>query len=154
MRITASVDIHAPRPEVWRLITDIEHAPEFISGIENIEIIEKPSRGIVGLKWKETRNMFGKTATETMWITEAEENDHYRTEARSHGAVYRSTISLAERGETTQLAMDFAAEPTTLAAKILASTLGLLFKGATRKALMQDLEDIKAAAEKGFRGDF
>lgn len=147
MHITESVDVHAPVQDVWRMITDIENAPEFISAIEEVEILERPPQGIIGLKWKETRSLFGKTATETMWITEANENDFYCTEARSDGTVYRSKLQLSDRGDVTRLAMDFDAEPTTIAGKILGSTVGLLFRGATRKALLWDLKDVKAAAE-------
>lgn len=147
MNAEATVRIDRPRDEVWRVITDIEHASETISGIEQVEILERPPGGLVGLKWVETRTMFGKTATETMWITEAEENRFYRTRAESHGAVYVSTLQLSDAGEGTELIMRFGAEPSTLGARILGATLGRLFAGATRKALLKDLEDIKRAVE-------
>ena len=64
-----------------------------ISGIEKIEVLEKPSHGLVGLKWEETRIMFGKTAIEIMWITEAEDNSHYQTRAEHRNVVYISKLS-------------------------------------------------------------
>jgi len=63
MLVEAQVTIHAPKPAVWAAITDIEHAAETISGIEKIEIVEKPANGLVGLRWRETRMLFGKPAT-------------------------------------------------------------------------------------------
>lgn len=147
MHITTSVPIKAPKKDIWRVITDIENAPKVISAIQDVEVLNKPPAGIVGLRWKETRNLFGKTASETMWITDAMDDDYYRTEARSHGSVYRSKIYLSDQGGVTQLAMDFDAEPQTSAAKLLAATLGFLFKGATRKAMHQDLLDVKTAVE-------
>ncbi len=147
MNAEATVHIDRPRDEVWRVITDIEHASETISGIEQVEILERPPGGLVGLKWVETRTMFGKTATETMWITEAEENRFYRTRAENHGAVYVSTLQLNDAEGGTELIMRFGAEPSTLGARILGATLGRLFAGATRKALLKDLEDNKRAVE-------
>ena len=79
------VTISAPKQAVWKVITALENGAETISGIEQIEILEQPENGLVGLKWRETRTLFGKTATEIMWITDAVDNDFYTTRAESHG---------------------------------------------------------------------
>ena len=147
MHVEVTVPVNAPKHDVWRVVSDIENAASTISGIEKVEILEQPSEGMMGLKWRETRKMFGKTATETMWITDAVEDDHYSAEAHSHGSIYKSKIKLADQGGMTQLSMDFDAEPQTLGAKVLSATMGFMFKGATKKALLQDLEDVKAAVE-------
>jgi hypothetical protein len=44
-------------------MTDIENASKIISGIDKIEVVEKPTHGLVGLRWRETRMLFGKPAT-------------------------------------------------------------------------------------------
>ena len=67
--LTCSVEVNAPAARVWDLITDIEHAHEFIPGIKAIEILGDKKSGL-GLRWRETRVMFGKEATETLEITE------------------------------------------------------------------------------------
>ena len=152
MHVTTKVPVKAPKHDVWRVITDIENAPKTISGIDEVEILDRPSEGIVGLKWMETRTLFGKTATEIMWITDAVEDDYYETEARSHGSVYRSKIYLSEQNGSTELAMVFDAEAQSLTAKVLSATMGFLFKGATRKALLQDLNDVKSVVEAGQSG--
>ena len=43
--------------------------------------------------------------------------------------------------------MDFTAEAQTLGAKILSAVLGSIIKRSVKKALLKDLEDLKAAAE-------
>ena len=63
------VTINGSKEDVWNMITDIENSSKTITGIEQIEILEKPGDGLVGLKWRETRTLFGRTATEIMWIT-------------------------------------------------------------------------------------
>lgn len=145
--LKATVSINAPKEKVWEVITNIENAAESISGIEEVEILEKPESGLVGLKWKETRIMFGKTATEVMWITEAVENDYYKTRAESHGSIYTSTISVEEKEGVSILSMEFGAKMVTLGAKIMGTLMMPFFKGATRKALQKDLDDIKARVE-------
>ncbi len=147
MHMNVEVPIEASKQEIWELITDIEQAPSRISGIEEVEVLESPADGLVGLKWKETRKFGGKTATETMWVTEAVENSHYWTEAQSHGSVYRSRMYISDDDGGTRLGMDFDCKPQTFGAKFMWGVFGFMFRGATRKALLQDLTDIKTVAE-------
>jgi carbon monoxide dehydrogenase subunit G len=147
MQTEVKVTIATPRADVWRLITDIDNSVNTISGITEIEVLERPDQGLVGLMWVETRVMFGREATETMRITAAVEGESYEVRAESHGAIYLSTLALRDVEGGTELTMRFGAQPTTFVAKLMGATIGRLFVGATRKALQQDLEDIKAAAE-------
>ena len=111
MNLSLSIDIQASRERVWQVISGIENAVNVISGIEKLEILEQPAEGLVGLKWEETRTLFGKTATEIMWITEAEENSSYQTRAESHGAVYITRLSLDENNGISTYTMRFSGEP-------------------------------------------
>lgn len=147
MNVDASVTINAPVDAVWSVATDIEGSQRTISGIEEVEILERPSPGIRGLKWKETRTIAGKKAVETMWITDVEEKSYYVTEARSHGSIYRTRVSVSESGGRTTLSMAFTAEPVSTLAKVFSTLLGPLMKRSIKKAFQKDLEDLKAAAE-------
>lgn len=148
MKVTVETEINAPRQDVWRVVTDIENSAATLQAIEIVEILERPQKGIIGLKWRETRTMFGKTATEVMWVTNATEGEHYETRAESHGSVYKTRISLQERNGRTGLVMTFEGEPQSVGARIMWGLTGFLFKGATRKALVKDLADIKVAVER------
>jgi hypothetical protein len=55
---------------------------------------------------------------------------------------------VTEEEGSSKLTWIFDAEPVTTGAKIMSFLIGFMFKGATKKALVKDLEDIKAAAEK------
>lgn len=147
MEFKASIEINASKEKVWSIITNIENAKDHISAIQSIEVLEKSNDGLVGFKWKETRIMFGKQATEVMWITDAQVNDFYQTRAESHGAIYISKLSLGEKNNATELNMSFNGEPQTFGAKFMSALMGWMFKKATVKAIEKDLEDIKAAAE-------
>jgi carbon monoxide dehydrogenase subunit G len=147
MSVEVAVTVDAPRRHVWRTVTDIEHAARTISAIEEIEVLEKPPHGLLGLKWRETRTLFGKSATETMWVTEVDEPSYYATEARSHGSIYRTEIHLADQNGGTRLSMTFGAEAQTLGARVMSTVFGFLMNRSLEKALLQDLQDLKRAAE-------
>ena len=149
MQISVQVPINGSREDIWRVITDIENCIDRISAIEEIEILEQPESGLVGLKWRETRTMFGKTATEVMWITDVDENESYDVRAESHGSVYKSRLSISGEGGSHILTMEFGAAAQTFMAKLMSAIMGVFFKGATEKAVLKDLEDIKAAVEAG-----
>jgi len=54
------------------LPTDLEGSAERLSGVNEAEILERPEFGL-GTRWRETRTMFGKEATEEMVVTERRE---------------------------------------------------------------------------------
>jgi carbon monoxide dehydrogenase subunit G len=147
MKMEVSELIDAPRAEVWRVITDIDDSASIISGIEKVEVLERPENGLVGLKWRETRTMFGQTATEVMWITNAEEQVSYETRAENRGAIYQSGFKLSDEAGKTRLTMFFEGVPTSFFGRLMSAITSPFFKGATEKAIKQDLIDIKAKAE-------
>ena len=128
-------------------MTDLENCADFISSIIDLEILNRPKDGLVGSKWTETRKMFGKEASETMWITEAVMNEYYCTRAESHGSVYLTKMSLIETGDKTLLTMSFSAEAQSTVVKFLSVCMEIFIKSAMRKALLKDLEDIKKHVE-------
>ena len=147
MIVEAQVTIDGSKSAIWAAITDIEHAAEFISGIEKIEVVERPASGLVGLRWRETRTLFGKSATAEKWITEAAENEYYKTRAEDGGFVFITTKRIAERSGGMTLAECHESRPQSIAAKMMSIPMSF-FKGVIKKAALQDLNDIKAAVEK------
>ncbi|MEO8635722.1 MAG: SRPBCC family protein [Gemmatimonadales bacterium] len=147
MLVEVQVTINGPKAEIWAAITDIEHAATTIRGIDKIEVLEKPAHGLVGLKWRETRMLFGKPATADKWITDAAENEYYKTRAESDGFIFLSTMSIAESSGGMTLTSVHDSQPQSIVARIMSIPMGLLFKGVAKKALLQDLNDIKSAVE-------
>jgi uncharacterized protein YndB with AHSA1/START domain len=148
MLVEAQVTINGSRAAVWAAITDLDNAAANLSGIEKIEIVEKPADGLVGLRWRETRMYFGKPATVEKWITDAVEGESYKTRAEDSGFVFLTTMRISESGGGITLTSSHDSLPQGLVAK-LKSTPMFLFKGVIKKALMQDLNDIKTVVEKG-----
>ena len=147
MGVKAEVNISAPRSAVWNVITDIEGSVNVIEGIEKIRVLSKPEAGLVGLKWEETRTMFGREAMETMWITEAEDESYYQTRAEHPGLVYISELRLEDLEGGTKLIMSFDSKTSGLGRQIFSAIMGVFFNGATRKMIARDLEDIKNTVE-------
>jgi len=148
MIVEVQVTIDGSRPAIWAAIADIANAADTISGIEEIEVLEKPATGLVGLKWRETRMLFGKPASVEKWITDAAENEFYKTRAESDGFIFLSTMAIAESNGCVTLTSSHDSRPQSIFAKLMSIPMSLLFKGVARKALLQDLNDIKASIEK------
>jgi hypothetical protein len=147
MIVEVQVTINGSRGAIWAAITNIENASEIISGIEKIEVLEKPVNGLVGLKWRETRMLFGKLATADKWITDAVENEFYKTRAEDNGFVFLSTMSISESSDGITLTSIHDSQPQGIAARLMSIPMGLFFKGVAKKALLQDLNDIKSTVE-------
>ena len=146
MIVEAQVTINGSKAAIWAAITNIENASETISGILNIEVLEKPANGLVGLRWRETRTLFGKPATVEKWITDAAEDEFYKTRAESDGFVFLSTTSISESSGGITLTSSHDSKPQGIVAKLKSIPMPL-FKRVVKKALLQDLNDIKAAVE-------
>jgi hypothetical protein len=89
--------------------------------------------------------MFGKDATETMWITESQTNVFYKTKAQSHGCDYYSEMKIIEGTEQCELVMDFTGVPQSLFAKIMAKLMSQFMTEQLRKTMQADLKDIKSS---------
>jgi hypothetical protein len=148
MLVEVQVTINGSKAAIWAAMANIENAAEIISGIENIEVVNKPANGLVGLKWRETRILFGKPATVEKWITDAAENEFYKTRAEDNGFIFLSTLRISESSGGITLTSSHDSQPQNFVAQLQSIPMGLFFKGVAKKALLQDLNDIKAAVEK------
>ena len=91
--------------------------------------------------------MFGKEATEEMWITDFEPPKGYSVEARSHGMLYETRFDFTPQGAGTQVSWTFKGTPLTLATKLTSPLFGLLFKGTMKKCMTGDLEALRRVCE-------
>ncbi len=139
--------VNAPPERVWKILTDLETAESVISGILSIERLDGGSGFGVGTRWRETRKIMGKEATEEMEVTAVKPGRSYETKAGNAKVEYVSTMFVKPRGGGAVVGMTLAARPKTTATRILSATVGRLFTGATRKMIAKDLEDIAAWAE-------
>ena len=146
--LEVSRTINAPAEDVWAVLTDLANAEQVLSGVTKIELLSDGPYG-VGTRWRETRKMMGKEATEEMWVVEANEPTVTVVNAESGGARYRTEFTLTEQGDATVLAMNFSAElldPSTIQ-RVMQTLFGRLGLSMTKKVVAADLADIAVAAE-------
>ena len=147
MVVEAQVTINGSKAAIWAAITNIEKAAEVISGIEKIEVVEKPAGRLVGLKWRETRMLFGKPATVEKWISDAAENEFYTTRAEDGGFLFLTTNRISESGAGVALTGIHETKPRGFVAALKSLPM-VFFRGVIKKAILQDLNDIKSAVER------
>ena len=147
MLVEAQVTIDGSKAAVWAVMTDIENAADILSGVEKIEVVEKPASGLVGMRWRESRMYFGSLATVEKQITDAVENEYYKTRAEDSGFVFLSDMKISESDGGVMLTTSHDTQPQGFVAKLKSLPM-VFFKGVIKKALLQDLADIKSAVER------
>ena len=145
--LVQSVRIDAPAEAVWRTVTDIGRCHEIIPSIRRIEMLGDAPCGL-GARWRETRIMFGREATEVLEITEWRPPTEYVVGATSHGCEYRTVVRVRPDGAGCVLEYEFASKPLTIMARIMGALMIPLMKGTLCKARMEDLHAIKSHCER------
>ena len=143
--VTVEKEINAPVERVFEIASDFPNAATTIRGITKMEVVAEGPIG-VGTKIKETRKMHGMEATETMEIKAFEAPHHYSLGCVSCGCDYLSEFRFSPTDSGTKVKVDFTAVPLTFFAKMMAFMMKPMIKSCA-KALDEDLEDIKNAAE-------
>jgi carbon monoxide dehydrogenase subunit G len=150
MEIMASREVAASAGSVWEIVTDLDGSPAVLTAVERVERLDEGDGFGLGTRWRETRTMLGRQATEEMEVTAVDPPRSYTVVAVDGSTTYTSTITVDPLvSERCVLRMSFTGTSSGLAARILAATVGRLFAGATRRALQQDVDDIASHAESG-----
>lgn len=146
MMIEIQTLIAAPQPRVFAALSDPASWPRMIPGILAVEILTPPPVG-VGTRFRETRMMHGRRASEEMTIATLEPDRLLVLTAENHGARYRATHVVESLSpDSCRLTLAFAGEPVTLIARLL-TPLAILMRGAVRRQLAADLDAIKVFCE-------
>jgi len=145
--ITIRKHVSAPVEKVFEMATDFPNAPRFVKGIVKMEMLTQGPVGI-GTRFRETRKVFNREATEEMEVTGFEAPQRYSVGCESHGCRYHTEFSFASDSGGTRIDMTFRATPVTLGAKVMSVLMRPMMK-AVMKECAKDLDDLKAAAEGG-----
>ena len=150
MQLDLTRHVAADPQTVWAVLTDIPSAHRTLSGVLAIEILT-PGPYVPGLRWRETRKMFGIKATEEMMVLTSEPPHSTVLVAQNGGTEYKTAFTItpdADGGST--LRMRFGAETAhaPAASRVAMAVMGRFAEKATRKTMEQDLADIAAEAER------
>ena len=143
--LSISRTIPALRSEVFSRLSNFPEAADTISAITAVEMLTEGEVG-VGTRFKETRVVFGREATEEMKVTAFDPPRSYTLEAESHGAHYVSTFTLVEAADGTEVTLVFQATPLTLMAKIMSFLMKPMLKSVMAECA-KDLEDVARSLE-------
>jgi hypothetical protein len=144
-QVTVRQPCSAPVETVWQVATDLAHASSAIEGIRSTQLLTDGPFG-VGTRWRETRTMFGREATEEMEITAVDPGRSYTALAESSGMRYTTTWELVPAGDGTEIVMRFSGEPINRLSRLMSPLTGLM-ASSVEKAMRTDMADLARAAE-------
>jgi uncharacterized protein YndB with AHSA1/START domain len=145
--IKVSTNIAAPVETVFAMFTDIEHGPGRVSGIKAVQM-ETFGDFRLGTKWRETREVLGRTDDAEMEITAFDRNRAYTITHHKAGVRVDTEFTfepVATRG--TRVSIEFALNPMGLPPAVL-SPLEWAISGKVRDVLTTDLLDLKNSIER------
>ncbi len=137
--------VSASPERVFAVCTDFANITANIPSIKKMEILTPGPVG-KGTRFRETRVMFGKEATETMEIADFVPGRSVSISGFSCGTRFLTRFDFHSEGSGTRVEMKMEFTPETLFAKLM-SPLGWLMAGSMKKVIEQDLDDVKAVAE-------
>jgi carbon monoxide dehydrogenase subunit G len=146
--LTVSTHVSAPVARTFEVYTQIDKAAERIPGITSLELLSEGPFG-EGTRWRETRVILKKEATEEMWVTSFDPPKSYTVESESHGMHYSTVFSFAEDGDGTKVTWTFSGTALTLGTKIMSPVFNVLMKGTMKKCMLGDLEALRDVCERG-----
>ncbi len=147
LKVSVQTVIDAPIEDVFARMVDLENWPQYISDVTEVEVFTPGPVG-VGTRFRETRIMFGREASEDMTFSEFDPPRRFLLTAENHGTRYRADHVLSQSADGTKVQVDFGGEPVSLTAKIF-SVLAWFMASSVKKALEKDLIDLKVACEGG-----
>ena len=145
--ITVRKQIDAPPERVFAAATDLANAPKRIEGITRMELLT-PGPVATGTRFRETRVLFGREATEELEVQGFEPPRRFSIGCDNHGCRYRTEFRFEPSGEGTEVELRFEATPLTLVARVM-SVLTRPLMGRLASLCEKDLEDIKRSIESG-----
>ncbi|EYT57604.1 carbon monoxide dehydrogenase [Dietzia sp. UCD-THP] len=150
MQLDLSRHVAADPATVWAVLTDIPSAHLTLSGVLAVEILtDGPYEP--GLRWRETRKMFGMKSTEEMMVLAAEPPNATTIVAESGGTEYKTVFTItpdADGGSTLRMRFGAHTAHAPAASRVAMMVMGRFAERSTRRAMEQDLADIAAEAER------
>jgi hypothetical protein len=142
---TLKKHVNAPPPVVFARASDFANAPTFITAIKKVEILT-PGPVQAGTRFRETRVMFKREASEVMEVTAFAPPTGYTLTAESCGCRYRTEFRFTPSSGGTDVAMTFEGTPLTFIAKVMGFLMKPMIKMCAKET-QKDLDDLARACE-------
>lgn len=147
IQFDAQMLFKVPKDTLYQSLLDVDAAKHWMQGLVRMERLDEgPMK--VGSRWKETRKMMGKEATEVFEVIDLEPDKIQLYVDGSKGTTgkgeYLYTYILKDLGDSTELTLHGEIQGMTGLGKII----GKLMVGTFKKLTLKDLEALKAYLEK------
>lgn len=143
--MTFDTPIKADPARTFAVFADFRAADQRVEGIKKLEVLTDGPIG-KGTRFRETRIMFNREATEEMEITDFQPGRSYTVTCNSCGVAWNSTFKFEPDGQGTRVRLEMNCKPLTLFAKLM-SPLGSLMAGSLRKCIEKDMTDLRTYIE-------
>lgn len=137
---------NAPIDIVFEGFSDFSMAADRIEGIVSVQMLTDGLTRL-GTRFKETRVMFGREATEEMEVTEFAKNERLTVSADSCGSHFETKFRFQAVGDQTDVNVEMHIQPLTWFAKLM-WPVGFLMKGTMTKMIIADFDQTKAWCER------
>lgn len=145
--VTVKNQVAAPLEKTFATFTDVEHAPQHVEGIKEVQMLTPGVFGL-GSRWLETREVLGRLDTAEMEVTAFERNKSYTITHHKAGTRVDTVFTFEPSGTGTQVSIEFGLDSQGLPPGLLAP-VSWAIAGKVRDALGHDLADMKKSVEKG-----
>ncbi len=148
----AELVINAPPERVYDLALDPDRFGEWMDNFVRVEVLDAGGPDRVGARWRETRKMFGKEATEEFEVTEGARPERYAlyvdgSKGTTGKGEYRFTYDLAPAGDGTRMRFTGEIE----APGFFGRVMSRLMVGAMRKMCLRDMQRFAEFARRAGR---
>lgn len=134
--------IEAPVETVFTAVADIDHFSAAVPHITEVEFLSERRSG-VGTRFRETRLVRGREATNELEVTEYVEDEQVRFVSNAGGTLWDTTFTTEPREGGTLLTMRMEARPQTLLARLMTPLMKRMIKSEIEK----DLDLVKSYCE-------
>ena len=143
--ITVTDILAAPVEDVFKAFTDLEHQAGRVSGIKGIEVLTTGGFRL-GTRWRETREVLGRTDDAEMEVTQFAQNAGYTITHEKAGVRIDTVFAFAPAGDGTKVSITFSLENQGLPPGLL-TPVSWAIAGKVKEILVKDLTDMKKAIE-------
>ena len=143
--ITVTDILAAPVEDVFKAFTDLEHQAGRVSGIKGIEVLTTGGFRL-GTRWRETREVLGRTDDAEMEVTQFAQNAGYTITHEKAGVRIDTVFAFAPAGDGTKVSITFSLENQGLPPGLL-TPVSWAIAGKVKEILGKDLTEMKKAIE-------
>ena len=143
--ITVTDILAAPVEDVFKAFTDLEHQAGRVSGIKGIEVLTTGGFRL-GTRWRETREVLGRTDDAEMEVTQFAQNAGYTITHEKAGVRIDTVFAFTPAGDGTKVSITFSLENQGLPPGLL-TPVSWAIAGKVKEILGKDLTDMKKAIE-------